>query len=406
MTEKTKKDIWQFPWSYKESFIIAFGLLIVGFAIEYFTPAASIKLPPYPANLIILVVFVFYIFVTQQFMKNPVITWLSSVPAAMSAMTVYTFLILLMGFIPQGNYTGLAAKFGLTYMHSSKVFMVISVYMLTVLGYITIKRLKQKMNLRNFAFFLNHAGLFLIITAASLGSGDLLRLRLAVYENESTNEAVIDNENMALLPFHIHLNSFTVDEYPPELVVFDKKSGMPKIGKAGKFPRIEERKIIKKAGLEIEIKKFISKAFPHEEHYHESEHFGSTQAALISVKSAGQTIEGWISNGNFMLPAKFFEIDEEHVIGMTNPKVNKYESKIDISRNGIKEHENISITVNKPFKYQNWKIYQYGYDSNQGRWSKLSIFELIRDPWLPTVYVGIFMVLFGTLYLLWVGRKI
>ena len=30
-----------------------------------------------------------------------------------------------------------------------------------------------------------------------------------------------------------------------------------------------------------------------------------------------------------------------------------------------------------------------------GKWSNLSVFELVKDPWLPVVYIGIFMLLFG-----------
>lgn len=30
-----------------------------------------------------------------------------------------------------------------------------------------------------------------------------------------------------------------------------------------------------------------------------------------------------------------------------------------------------------------------------GKWSNLSVFELVKDPWLPVVYIGIFMLLLG-----------
>lgn len=53
------------------------------------------------------------------------------------------------------------------------------------------------------------------------------------------------------------------------------------------------------------------------------------------------------------------------------------------------------IEVNKPFEMMGWKIYQYGYDRSMGAKSKLSIFELISDPWLPAVYTGIFLLLAG-----------
>jgi hypothetical protein len=46
-----------------------------------------------------------------------------------------------------------------------------------------------------------------------------------------------------------------------------------------------------------------------------------------------------------------------------------------------------------------WKIYQYSYDTVRGKWSQYSVFELVIDPWLPVVYLGIFMLLAGSVFL-------
>lgn len=54
-----------------------------------------------------------------------------------------------------------------------------------------------------------------------------------------------------------------------------------------------------------------------------------------------------------------------------------------------------TVRVNKPLAVRGWKIYQYGYDESKGAESDISIFELVRDPWLPFVYAGIFMMLAG-----------
>ena len=54
-----------------------------------------------------------------------------------------------------------------------------------------------------------------------------------------------------------------------------------------------------------------------------------------------------------------------------------------------------TIDVNKPFEVDGWKIYQYGYDTQRGAQSQISILEFVRDPWLPVVYIGIFMMLIG-----------
>ena len=64
--------------------------------------------------------------------------------------------------------------------------------------------------------------------------------------------------------------------------------------------------------------------------------------------------------------------------------------------------------VNRPLKAGGWKIYQYGYDTMRGPESRYSVFMLVKDPWLPGVYAGIFMMLAGALWLIFrkqAGRR-
>ena len=58
-----------------------------------------------------------------------------------------------------------------------------------------------------------------------------------------------------------------------------------------------------------------------------------------------------------------------------------------------------TVDVNKPVEVEGWKIYQYSYDMQMGAMSKTSVLELVRDPWLPAVYTGIFMMLLGAVLL-------
>ena len=67
-----------------------------------------------------------------------------------------------------------------------------------------------------------------------------------------------------------------------------------------------------------------------------------------------------------------------------------------------KDGKNVTgtVEVNKPLKVNGWKIYQYGYDVMRGPDSAYSVFQLVRDPWLPWVYFGIFMMLAGAVCLM------
>ena len=63
-----------------------------------------------------------------------------------------------------------------------------------------------------------------------------------------------------------------------------------------------------------------------------------------------------------------------------------------------------TVEVNKPLKVNGWKIYQYGYDSSMGNKSPYSVFLLVKDPWLPAVYTGIFLMLAGAVAMLFTRK--
>ena len=64
-----------------------------------------------------------------------------------------------------------------------------------------------------------------------------------------------------------------------------------------------------------------------------------------------------------------------------------------------------TVDVNKPYEVDGWKIYQYGYDTQMGDKSQISILELVSDPWLPLVYTGIYMMLAGAVCMFVIGGR-
>ena len=82
----------------------------------------------------------------------------------------------------------------------------------------------------------------------------------------------------------------------------------------------------------------------------------------------------------------------------------RFASEIQILTKSGKNIETI-VEVNKPYEVDGWKIYQYGYDTQMGAQSQISILDLVSDPWLPWVYTGFYMMLAGaalmTLMVLW-----
>ena len=61
--------------------------------------------------------------------------------------------------------------------------------------------------------------------------------------------------------------------------------------------------------------------------------------------------------------------------------------------------------MNKPYSIDGWKIYQLNYDTERGRWSEISILELVSDPWLPFVYTGIYMMQLGAILMFILAQR-
>jgi len=60
-----------------------------------------------------------------------------------------------------------------------------------------------------------------------------------------------------------------------------------------------------------------------------------------------------------------------------------------------------TIEVNKPLSAKGWNIYQMDYrETPLGDECQISILELVRDPWQPWVYAGVYMMLAGAVLLI------
>ena len=112
----------------------------------------------------------------------------------------------------------------------------------------------------------------------------------------------------------------------------------------------------------------------------------------------GSRREGWVSSGNYMFPYVTLPLDTGTVLVMPEREPKRFASEVTVYTQD-KQKKDALIEVNKPFSVAGWKIYQLSYDETKGKWSETSIFELVRDPWLPVVYAGIMMLLAGSVCL-------
>ena len=395
--------MWEFPWGYKESFVAATTFLFLGFIMELLTGSTGVSAPSWPVNVIILAVFMAYIVLCSIYIKHPIIKWLSSIQASISAVSIFTVLVLLMGFIRQDDMeaTLFVKRLGLSHLARSWPYMLSALYLLLILGFTTFRRLKP-FNLKNSAFFLNHFGLWLIVVTASLGSGDLYKLSMQITEGNTLYEAN-DGKYNYRLPFGVKLVDFSIKEYPPEIGLLNLKAGKLEIEKGDKLLHVDDPEKTfgnwtASVGKYLEFSRQSADSFVVDSGFGS---FASVYVEAINTRTKEKK-QGWVSYGNFKAKAKYLYLDNKYALAMVQPKPEKYSSDLRIF-SSINSFEEYKLEVNKPIRIQGWKIYQTGYDDRLGKWSNVSIIELVRDPWITIVYIGIFMVLAGALYLLWVG---
>ena len=401
-----KKIIWQQPWGYAESYIIVLALLILGFLINYFGNS-TVHSIQWPFNLYLGIATIFFLLLIYfLFKKTSFIKWLSSYKAAISAISLYLFIILLMGFIPQETIKthSFFAKIGLFNILSSYAFLFTQIYFFLSLGMVTIKRafpFKRK----NIAFLLNHFGLWLTLFSATLGAGDLQRITLTANKTDAVYYGLNqDRKTINDLGIAIKLTNFIIEEYAPKAFIIDSKSN----------DIINENLFFLKKGNKgdlknwnIEVKEFHKNAVKIGDKYHNVNEIGAPPAAFVILKNKKtlQKAEGWISCGSFRYPGNYLILPDGNILVMAEPEPKKFSSEVKIYSSTSSDIIEATVEVNKPAKVNGWKIYQLDYDHEKGKWSETSTLELVKDPWIPLVYLGIFMMIAGALYMFWIGNK-
>lgn len=263
------------------------------------------------------------------------------------------------------------------------------------------------MNRRNIGFLFNHAGLWIVVFAGSLGSGDLVRLNIQLAEGREYQKIGINQTGKAVtLPFSLKLMDFIIDEYPPKMGIGNINTG-ELIEQSGiQLFLIEENQDYFVNDWEIKVKEILSNAYPVNGTYKQSDSTGAVTAAYVLIKNTrnNKESEGWISCESYSVDPSYIPLDEDHVLFINQPEPEKYASEIIL----LQDHktDTVIIEVNKPYHIKGYSLYQLSYDERYGKWSEISVIEAVKDPWLPVVYIGIFMMLAGSLYLFWKGNEI
>lgn len=429
--------MWNKPYTLKEGTAIVAGLLVTGGLLQVTLGPLEWGLFAWPANFITLILFVLLLIVAFLLRKRSYFClFMSTMQAAIPAIAVAAILTLIMGVTKQvAEGKRPMDPVGLTKMLSFWPFILVYVWMTAILGEVTINQI-ARFSWRRFPTLVSHVGLFLILTCGTLGSADMLRVKMYCETGQPEWRGLDAFNNVHQLPVAIQLEKFTIDEYPPKLMLIDK-TGRP-------LPQDKPENLLVDNGMKsgqlldckIDILKRIDNAVPvmlskmigkmpegmmgnirmdslgqarNKDGYIASDASGSACALLVRVtrgvnangssdsnliKGQKQVVTGWITSGSYLFPYQALRLKDGRMLAMPNREPRRFASLVNIyTQSG--QNIQTEIEVNKPFTIEGWKIYQLSYNEQMGKWSNLSVFELVTDPWLPVVYIGIFMLLIG-----------
>lgn len=406
---REQEKMWQFPWGYRESIIVVAGVTTVGFLLQLTIGAFDFSLLQWPVNIIVGGVILMIIGSLLFIRKTHLFRWIAGVPLAVTLICAIVLLGIVMGVTPQIFHGalpggGLASRLGFDNMTGSWPFISIYCMILLSLG-ATIAGRMFRFRWRDYAFYLNHLGLWILLLCAGLGAADIKRYVMHVREGETQWRVYNDNGDILDLPVAIELIDFRMDYYPPSLAIIDRATGAVQPGNRPQYFSIDEKRPEGRLNaMEIFLEDYIHNAVRDSDStYREINMPGASPAARVKVHNpeTGHYWQGWVCSGNMSQLFMTLNLEDNMALVMLKPEPKEYISEVNVYTEDGKSRHAI-IEVNKPLKMGGWMLYQYDYDKDAGKLSAYSSIELVYDPWIIPVYVGIIMLMIGSVCMLWI----
>ena len=300
-------------WKMKEGFVFGAGLILVGLALQFSVGPIHWSDFAFPINLIFLIVFLL-ILVLAYWLRRRVrlFSFLLTAEAAVPTLIYAAALTVVMGLTRQVSAHERAIDpIGLTQMLSFWPFVLVYLLLATIVGLITLRQILH-FRLRELPSLLSHVGLFLVIVTATLGSADMERVKLTATTDMPEWRATHE-QGFVELPLAIQLEKFTIDEYPPKLLIINSQTGKSVPAKNPEIALIDkhfrEGNILK---WRIRVLKNLPLAAPvvtsDTTKYVEWQSSGAVTALLVEAqrmkdgRAVGPPTVGWVTCGSYLFP--------------------------------------------------------------------------------------------------------
>ena len=291
--------------------------------------------------------------------RSAALRWFAGLEASITSLCIWLVLVVLMGLTPQVAPTehpagGLIARLGVNRMTTSWPFVLLFLYVLTVLGQVTLRKL-ARFRWKDIPFVLNHAGLFITLWAAILGNGDLQRLRMPVSEGAAEWRATDETGGMTELSLAIELKNFTIDEYPPKLMIIDNTTGKAQPEGQPVNLLVEESPLSGSLlDWTVEVTDYLPMAACVADkdtvNFVGFQSEGATSALYVKAlnRKDGSRREGWVSSGNYMFPYVTLPLSDSEILVMPEREPRRFASDVTVYTKDKQKKEAL-IEVNKPF---------------------------------------------------------
>lgn len=385
--------MWKQPWSLKEGFFIGLGLIAVGAALQLATGPVAWQIFAWPVNLVMLGLIVAllaaaYVCHDKVYAVRYLMSWRSAVAALAYAVP----LTIIMGVTRQvpGNAEPTDAL-GLSRMLSFWPFVLVYLWVALTVGLVGIRQWTH-LSWRRLPAAASHLGLFIVLVSGTLGSADMQRVKMYCEKGQPEWRVIDENNRTVELPLAIQLNRFILEEYPPKFIVVDNQTGQTLMHGGRPLTLTADSTLTRGrlGGWTITV-------------------LERRADDVLKVRATdthtGQAVsEGIVACGNYMMPPQMVALGQRYSLAIPAREPRRYASEVEVMTKSGK-HLEATIEVNKPLTVEGWKIYQYSYNTEMGRWSTYSVLELVTDPWLPVVYVGIGLLAVGAIGMFFKKRR-
>ena len=206
--------MWNKPWRMKEGFLIGGTLVIIGLQLQLIVGPVAWSAFRWPVNGIVFGSFLLLITIVHL-LRNKVygFQFIGTNKAAIPALVYVVLLTIVMG-VTRQTEDGIWLNHMLTFWP----FVLVYVYVALILGLIILRRtlnshLSPLTLKRDVPFLLNHLGLFLAMTAATLGNADVQRVKMITVKGMPEWRALTAQQRIVQMPFAIELKNFIMETY-------------------------------------------------------------------------------------------------------------------------------------------------------------------------------------------------